>query len=163
MSFKKLIISIFFITFFLNTEALAVNQNTQDATLTPDKKLLFSIKRLVEKGMEWTKFSKGSKAGYYKDLTKERFAELDSVVKNKLLGEVQNSSQRFSSQVGVLSDFLQANKSELIKEKEGDIKLLKDYKQSLQGLRDYFPANSSYWMLVQHSINSIDLNLEKLK
>jgi hypothetical protein len=163
MSFKKLIVGILFVIFFLNSEVMAANQSSGNILVTPDKKLPFSIKRLFEKGIEFTKFSKQSKYEYYKNLTNERFIELDYVIKNKLLSEIQNSSQRLSSQVGKMSDLLQTKNSELAKQKEEAGKTLLGYKQPLQTLRDYFPANSSYWMLVQHTLNTIDLNLEKLK
>ena len=46
--------------------------------------------------------------------------------------------------------------------KQQVINLYKSYRIILEKLRDKYPANSSYWMLVQHIINSIDINLKKL-
>lgn len=163
--YKKLMAVFFvlFLSFVLNTKILAAELNLPQIMINPDKYLFFSIKRLIEKATLFIKLSKESRADYYGDLTLKRTAELKYVVDNKLLGEVEHSSQRLSYQVGVLSDYLTANKIELAKNKEITIDLFNNYKITLVNLRDKYPANSSYWMLIQHSINSVDLNLEKLK
>ena len=165
MSLKKklIIFFVFFLTISTTTKVFAAELNLPNTLINPDKYLFFGVKRLVEKVMIFTKLSKDSKTEYYKDLTLKRMAELKYVVENKLLGEVEQSSQRLSYQIGILSDYLNANKTELTKRKQTISDLLFSYKSVLENLRDKYPANSSYWMLVQHSMNSIDLNLEKLK
>ncbi len=161
----KKIVAIFFVFFliFFQGQILAFDLNLPSISVGPDKYVLFSAKRLFEKAIIFTKFSKKTKADFYKDLTLTRMAELKYVVEHKLIGEVEKSTQRLSFQVGILSDYTKENKIELANKIPAIQELLSSYKTPLETLRDKYPANSSYWMLVQHSINSINLNLDKLK
>lgn len=164
---QKSLLVMFFVLFLIiliQTKALAANGlSLPNTIINPDKYLFYSIKRLVEKAIVFTKFSKESKTNYYRDLTLKRMTELKYIVENNLLGEVEHSTQRLSYQVGIISDYINTNQTELKAEKKSIRDLLLSYKDLLSNLRDKYPANSSFWMLVQHSINSIDLNLEKLK
>lgn len=160
----KNLIAIFFVLFLLlnTTELYAAELDLPKNIITPDKYLLFSIKRLFEKGMIFIKFGNDSKADYYKDLTLERAGELEYVVENKFLGEIERASQRFAYQTGTLADFISQNKID--DQKNASIKdLFAKYKSFLANLRDKYPANSSYWLLIQQDIDSIDLNLAKMK
>lgn len=166
MLMTKIFSAIFFVLFFtavMSTEVLAAEIKLPTTSINPDKYLFFSIKRLIEKATLLTKLNKESKVTYYKGLTLTRMAELKYVVENNLLGEVERSTQRLSYQVGILSDYITVDNKELSNKKQDIKNLLIGFKKPLENLRDKYPANSSYWMLVQHSINSIDLNLEKLK
>lgn len=157
---------IFFVSIVLSMggQTLAAEDlELPNTIITPDKYLLYSFKRLMEKGIVFTKFSKDAKANYYTDLMTKRIAELKYVVENELGSEVERSTQRLSYQIGTLSDYITSNKQELDKKRQPLKELLIKYKELLANLRDHYPANSSFWMLVQHNINSIDLNLEKLK
>ncbi|MBU1032289.1 hypothetical protein KKE03_05225 [Patescibacteria group bacterium] len=163
-SYKKvpILFFVFFLVFFSPVNALASELNLPKTTINPDSYLLFNFKRLIEKGELFIKFSKESKVDYYNDLTLRRMSELKYVVENKLLGEVEKSTQRLSYQVGALSDYISTDRAELTKTVPSTKELLTNYKILLASLRDQYPANTSFWMLVQHTINSIDLNLEKL-
>ena len=155
---------VFFFIFFPDTKVLAVEVNLPNISITPNNYLLYSIKRVSEKVFLFTKISNEAKINYYKELTLKRLAELKYVVENKLIGEIQYSSQRLSYEVGTLSDFISVNKTKLTKNEAQNVKeLLTSFNSLLVSLRDKYPANSSYWMLIQHDINSIDINLEKLK
>lgn len=145
------------------TGVLATEVNLPNILVTPNNYLFYSLTRLTEKGLIFIKISKESKVDYFKNLTQKRLAELKYVVENKLLSEVQQSSQRLSYQIGILSDYLSTNQNQLSKQKLNTKNLLNSYKELLANLRDQYPANSNYWMLIQHNINSIDINLEKLK
>ncbi len=153
-------LTLLFIAF--SSVVLAADISLPQTTINPDKYLFFSVKRLVEKAAFYTKWTKESKTDYFRDLTLTRTAELKYVVENKLLGEVERSTQRLSYQVGTLSDFIATN-PQLQNKKQNVTNLLTGLKKPLENLRDKYPYGSSYWMLVQHSINSIDINLEKLK
>lgn len=145
------------------TKVFAAELNLPHLLVTPNNYIFYSLTRLTEKGLIFTKISKESKVDYFKKLTLKRLAELKYVVDNKLLGEIQQSSQRLSYQIGILSDYLSTNQNQLFKQKPDTKNLLNSYKELLANLRDKYPANSSYWMLIQHDINSLDINLEKLK
>ena len=89
-----------------------------------------------------------------------RLAELKYVVDKDYLDQVERSTQRVSYQVGVVTDYVIFKKINNKKQNLAD--LFKEDKIILEKLRDKYPANSSYWMLVQHVINSIDINLQKI-
>lgn len=121
----------------------------------------YPFKRLIEKGRERLVFSRDSKKSFYTSLLKTRLAELNFVVNNKMLSEIQSSSERFAYQAGILSE-------ELIKQnntsgKENLIKEFDTYSKFLDTLRDKYPANSSFWMLIQHDINTLKILSESLR
>lgn len=162
---NKIYFAIFLVLFFILTQnkILAQELGLPNTAINPDKYLLYSVKRLIEKGIILTKFSKNSKVDYFRDLTLKRLAELKFVIGKDLKNEIEHSSQRLSYQIGILSDYININEKELSEKKKVTSDLLVSFKSLLENLRDKYPANSSYWMLIQHNINSIDLNLEKLK
>lgn len=154
---------VFFLIFLTQTKVLAAEFTIPNTLINPNNYLIYSMKRLFEKTLLYTKLTKDSKANYYRDLAVTRIAELNAVVNQNLLSEVQQSTQRLSYEIGTLSDFVSANEKDLSKKKQGIIEFLSSLKGPLATLRDKYPANSAYWLLIQDNINSIDLNLEKLK
>lgn len=121
----------------------------------------YSFKRLWEKGLGQLMFSQNSKISFHKAQLKSRLAELKVVVDEKILSEVQRSSERFAYQAGILTN-------EIVKKDDPKIKgkLLEEFEKYdplLQKLRDRFEANSSFWMLVQHDINTLKILSERLK
>lgn len=158
----RVIFFVLLLVILVQPKSLAAELNLPNVTITPDKYLMYSGKRFLEKGIIFTKFNKDSKKDFYKELTLIRLAELKYVAEKKLLGEAQHSTQRLSYQIGVLSDYISSN-PELQKDKKSTTEFLLSFKELLGNLRDIYPANSPYWLLIQHNINSIDLNLEKLK
>jgi len=120
----------------------------------------YPFKRLAEKAGERLNFSEEQKISYYSSLLKKRLSELDFVTSNKVLSQIQGSSERFSFQAGVLTEIVEKKK---IDEKKKLIKIFEKYSKLLANLRDKYPANSSFWMLVQHDINSLSILSERLK
>ncbi len=167
----KIISSIFFVLFLIiltqtgvfQTKVFATELTLPKTIINPDFYLLYSIKRLFEKTIIITKLSRDSKVNYYRDLTLTRIAELKAIVDKNLLSEVEHTTERFSYQVGILSDYTAANKKEFPKKTEEIGNFLASLKSTLALLRDKYHANSAYWLLIQHNINSIDINLQKLK
>jgi|SRR3989344_1019658 len=121
---------------------------------------IYPLMRLGEKIFDRFQFNNEAKGKYYQDLFQKRLAELKFVVDNNYLDEIEKSSQRVSYQVGILTDLVVSHK--LSNKKSVIIDLYNDDKRILEKLRDKYHSNSSFWMLVQHSINSIDINLQKL-
>ena len=119
----------------------------------------YPVKRLFENLMEKFQFTNENKEKYYEDLLQKRLAELKYVVDKDYLDQVEKSTQRVSYQVGTLTDYVVGKK--LNNKKQSLVDLYKEDKIILEKLRDKYPANSSFWMLVQHIINSIDINLQK--
>lgn len=134
------------------------NLNLPSITINPGS-FYYPFKRLLEKGMERLQFSRKSKITFLKSQLRTRLAELNYVVDKKLLSEVQTSSERFAYYAGVLTE-------ELIREdknKEQTIEEFNKFSKFLEKLRDNYPANTSFWMLIQHDINSLKILSERLK
>lgn len=119
----------------------------------------YPVKRLFENLMEKFQFTNENKEKYYEDLSQKRLAELKYVIDRDYLDQVEKSTQRVSYQVGILTDYVVGKK--LNNKKQNLVNLYKEDKIILEKLRDKYPSNSSYWMLVQHIINSIDINQQK--
>lgn len=135
-----------------NIQVLADENNLQNPTVRPES-IYYPLYRFWEKAIEKSKFTDQSKVEYYQSLTDRRLIELNYVVKKNLLGEIQTSSERLSYYAALTKDAVKKiNHKEdiekLTKKFDADIKIL-------EKLRDKYAANSSYWMLIQHSINSL--------
>ncbi len=120
----------------------------------------YPFKRLIEKGRERLIFSQDQKRAFYANLLKTRLSELNYVTSKRFLSEIQRSSERFAYYAGVLVGITEQNK---VSEKEDLIKEFSKYSKFLEVLRDKYPANSSFWMLIQHDINTLSILSEQLK
>lgn len=163
---KKKILPIFLLAVFFICHPIIIkaendNINFQKEIITPGS-LLYSTKRLWEKGMSIFKFNGQSKINYEKSLLKIRIAELDYVVNNKILSEIQSSSQRVSYQAGILTeDILKQNQ---LQTKEEIIKEFEKYSKFLLILRDKFEnSDSSFWRLIQYDIESLKILSDRLR
>ena len=159
---KKIIFSIFIILILcqpLRVGAVEESITIKNESINPGS-FYYSFKRLWEKGIEKLQFTKQSKINFYQAQLKVKFAELNFVVENKLLSEVQQSSERFAFQAGILTDELVKQNS---KDREKFIKEFEAYGKFLEKLRDVYPANTSFWMLIQHDINTLSILAERLK
>lgn len=135
------------------------NLNLTPQSINPGD-FYFSFIRLLEKISYKFQFSNDSKFKYSSSLINKRISELGFIVKNRRLNEVQRSSERLAYQVGTLTDFLikQGNK-----QMKDQLKIkINTFFPVLSELRDNFPANSSFWMLIQHDINALKEYYEKL-
>lgn len=161
---KKIFLS-FFIIFLVIFQPVIIdaeeeNVNIKNELINPGS-FYYSFKRLWEKGIEKLQFSQPAKISFSQSQLKTRFAELNYVVEKKLLSEVQTSSERFAYQAGILTD--QLVKQNQFEDKEKFLKEFEQYGKFLPSLRDKYPANSSFWMLVQHDINTLNILSEHLK
>ncbi len=168
---KKIIFSIrrqallIFVIFLSICQPLVINAIEENLIIKSEAinpgSFYYSFKRLWEKGLERVQFSKQSKINFYQSQLKTRLAELNYVVERRLLSKVQTSSERFAYQAGVLAEEVKVqNKTE---EKQNLIKQFGVYSNFLAVLRDNYPANTSFWMLVQHDINSLNILSDQLK
>ena len=164
ISGKRIIFSIFVIYLIL-CQPLVIQASEESISLkneviTPGS-FYYSFKRLWEKGLEKLQFSRESKITFYQSQLQTRLSELKNYLENKVLSEVQTCSERFSYYAGILTDELvKQNKSG---EKEKIIKEFEKMQKFLEGLRDKYPANTSFWMLVQHDINTLKILSDTLK
>lgn len=121
--------------------------------------------KLIEKATLLLKFNDQDKANYYRNLTEKRLAELELTIKRKDYQKkdflIEQTSSRYASYVGVTADFIIKHK--LSQPKELFLKDLVRHKQILAGLRDNFPANSGWWLLVAQDIDTTDIFSDQLK
>lgn len=164
VSVKKIFFSVFMV-FLILGNSLTVSAFEESIVLKNEiinpGSFYYPLKRLWEKGLVRLQFSSQSKNTFYESQLRTRLAELKFVVEKNFLSEVQTSSERFAYQAGILSE-------ELIKQnntsgKENLIKEFAAYGKFLDGLRDKYPANSSFWMLIQHDINTLKILSESLR
>lgn len=158
--FLPLLLLLFFL-FQLASPALAEEHWSVKKEIINPGSFYYSLKRLWERSLEMIQFSEKGRLAFYHSQLKTRFSELNYVVESKLLSEVQQSTERFAYTAGILTDELikQANSSD----KEKIIKEFENYSKSLEQLRDKYPANTSFWMLIQHDINTLNILSDKLK
>lgn len=121
----------------------------------------YPFKRLIEKGRERVTFSQEGKISLYKSLLKIRLSELKYVVNKKILSEVQGSSERFAYTAGILAEEVKMQNQ--TDQKKNLIREFGLYSKFLETLRDKYPANSSFWMLIQHDINSLKILSDSLR
>lgn len=160
---KSVLVTLVILLFFqgLSQTIFATSDfNISKQTINPGS-IYYPLKRLIEKILVNFQIDPKSKASFYENLVQTRLAELKYVAEKNYLDQVERSSQRVSYQVGILTDYLIAQE---LDDKKGQIvNLYGQDKVILEQLRDKYPANSSFWMLIQHVINSINLNLEKFE
>lgn len=135
------------------------NLNLPSTIINPGS-FYYPLKRLFEKGQEKILLNSQSKLDFYRSQLKTRLAELNYVVEKKILSEVQSASERFAYQAGILSEVI---KKQTVKDREGTIKTFQSYNLLLEKLRDKYKANTSFWMLIQHDINSLNILSDQLK
>ena len=165
-SIARFLILSFFVIMLFSTPfdliyANEVEQLDLPKTTVNPGSIYYSFKRLFEKGQEKLLFSQQSKKSFYESLVKTRLSELNYVIDKKALSEVQRSSERFAYQAGILTE--EVIKQNQINDKENLIKEFDRYNKFLSSLRDKYPANSSFWMLVQHDINTLNILSNRLK
>ncbi|MBI2596882.1 hypothetical protein HYW41_01885 [Candidatus Daviesbacteria bacterium] len=158
---KKIIIVLLFLVLVPSISAQELEKINLPAQVVNPGDFYYSAIRLWEKITERFQFNNDAKFRYSSSLIDKRVSELIFVIKDKRLDEVQRSSERLAYQVGVLTEFLIKQKSS--QEKEQLRAKINGFLPALSELRDAYPANSSYWMLVQHDINSFKEYSEKLK
>lgn len=150
---KKVILLIFLFLSFQTTYAAEFEKLNLSSQWVNPGDFYYSPIRLWEKIVEKLQFNNSAKFKYYSFLIDKRMAEIGFVVKNQRLDEVQRSSERFAYQVGTLTDFLVKQNDEQMKKQTKE--KINKFTPALSELRDNFPANSSFWMLIQHDINSL--------
>lgn len=159
---KKLLLfslAIFIITYPMSVNAYEEAVSLKTESINPGS-FYYPFKRLWEKSRAKIFFNRESRVEFNESLLKTRLAELNYVVERKFLSEVQTSSERFAYQAGILTE-------ELVKasqdKKEEALKSYDQFTKLLEKIRDNYPANSAYWMLVQHDINTLSILSGRLK
>lgn len=121
----------------------------------------YPLKRAWEKMRLFFTFGSENKLNFQQVLLGKRLSELKFVVDKKDLSVLETTSQRFSYQAGTVVE--QLKKSGKDEKKAEVLEDFAKYQPVLENLRDQYPANSSFWMLLQHSINTLKILSDQLK
>lgn len=117
--------------------------------------------RLQEKITLFFKFSSQDKARYQKDLIEKRMAELEFVINSGQGDLIEEVSSRYAAYVGKFSDYVVSKN--VTDEKHQFLVMFDSHLKILEELRDHFPSNSGFWLLLQHDINTVKIFSEKIK
>lgn len=162
--FIILSIILLFLTVYLSNprSSFAVENNTsiKNEMINPGS-FYYSFKRIWEKFALFVLFWPQSKLNYENQLLDIRMAEFKKIAEGRELGEFQKSSERLSYQAGILTDQIKDSENE--QDKQELKNKFSSLNKILPGLRDLYPANSSFWMLVQHNINTLEILSGQLK
>lgn len=121
---------------------------------------LYPFKRLWEKVSYKLVFSESSKIEFQKKLVEKRLAELKMLTDNKNYDQIERSAQRFAYQAGVQTDLVAKSSNE---QKKLTLDDYENYKKVLARIRDSFEAQSTYWLVSQQDIDTLNILSEKLK
>jgi hypothetical protein len=148
---------------FLCSARITLAISPENYNLTGQKTLpsspSYSFKRIKEKGLMIIKITSESKFKYSKLLLEKRLSELVSLIDVKEPSLITGSSQRFSYQAGILADL----NSKLKSSQKNEIEIIfEEYKKILSELRDNYPANSAYWLLIQQNIDTLNILFDKM-
>ncbi len=140
--------------------AESISQSIKEPLIKPNGGFYYIVKRGYEKILEKFQFSDNSKLNYRQNLLITRLSELKYVAERKDIGELQQSTERFSyeaGKVGQLAEKLSSSDKTSVQNK------FKEYQPVLEQLRDLYVYDSSYWKLIQYDIDTLDILSKKLK
>lgn len=164
---KRLIVIFLNFAILLNSNSVLAQEELSQATVSALVKKIDHIANIRERIQErinlFFKFSNDAKADYQKELAEKRLAEVFYVVESEKGDFIEETTSRYSTYLGRLTETLVKNK--LASKKDDTLKMLDEHKMVLNELVKYFESNSGFWLLIMHNINSIDIyksQLEKL-
>lgn len=152
MTKLSLAILIVFLT-IIYTPNLVIAENIPDINAVKLENInpgspYYVFKRLEENiKLNYLIKDKNKKAKYLSEILDKRFNELVYVVKNDKKGIFENATSRYISTIGLILEKYKYIDSNLDEQTT-------NYVTILSQLRDLYPANSSYWLLVQYTIDT---------
>lgn len=92
-------------------------------------------------------FGEKNKAKYSEELLDIRLRELVHAVRNNQIGYLENVANRYTNQAGIIIEkYLKI---------DPDVKSQSEkYIPILETLRDHYPANSPYWLMIQYAVDT---------
>lgn len=126
--------------------------------INPDRDILYKIKRVKEKLSEIVtkQFNKSNLGNYYLDTSGMRLAEYAYIIRENKMGQIETSSSRYVSFIGMLS----ANTNSL------DIDNAKNKLNShiaiLQELSTKYHYDTAEWRFVQQALESAKVLLSNI-
>jgi hypothetical protein len=160
--FSLTIVVCFFLLFSrinitLAQDNLAKERGVQLETVNPDSFLRYNLKRLPEKIKLFSLsfFRKDQKVPYLIELTNKRLAEFSYVINNSKMSYLENSSSRYVTFIGLLSNEISKNGGYASQIKGG----LESHLPVLIRLRDNYPQDTAEWRFVQQAYESTQVLL----
>lgn len=162
----KMVKRIFLLTVLLAVFAFPLNMEVQAAESSASSgikvdKVSNVLDRFSERVHGWFKFSGEDKANYQLGLIEKRLAELQYVIDDGQGDLIEEVSSRYATYVGRFSDDLIPKK--LSAENAKYLVMFESHLKILPELRDHFPSNSGWWLLLQHDINTVQIFSDKIK
>lgn len=117
--------------------------------------------RIWERITLFFKFSNNDKVGYEKYLVQKRFAELKYVIDDGQGNMIEETSSRYSTYLGRLTDRIVRNK--MVDKKEEVLKIFESQLPVLEELLSRQEYNSGFWLLLQHDVNYLKLYIDQIK
>lgn len=109
------------------------------------------IEKIQEKFTLIFKFSKQNKADYHQYLAEKRFAEFKYAVDNDKYDLIEETSSRYTSYLGRLSEYvLEKN---IISKKDSLLSMYDTHIKIITELQKQYEYDSAWWLLSQHGIN----------
>ncbi|QQG47064.1 MAG: hypothetical protein HY044_02895 [Candidatus Woesebacteria bacterium] len=119
------------------------------------------FEKIGEKITLFLKFSKTSKVDFYEYLAEKRLAEISYVIEANQIDSVEPTASRYSTYIGVLTNYVEANK---VTSKKGDlVKMFERHSKILTNLQSKFKHDSGWWLAIQNDINNTKTFSEKIK
>lgn len=119
------------------------------------------VEKFKEKITLFFKFSNSDKYDYQKYLINKRLSELKYVVESKQGNLIEETSSRYSTYLGTLSEFVIKNKLSI--KKEDTLAVFLEHIKIIEKLQEEYESESVFRMLLQHDINTLKLFSEKFK
>lgn len=160
---RKIFLILFLALFiFLPNLAFAdINQESTPSFKVKVEKVSNVIDRLKEKITLFFKFNSDDKLNYQQQLVEQRLGELDYVIRDGQGDFIEEVSSRYAAYVGRLSESVLSSKNN---NKRGEvIRMFNNHLPILAVMRDNFPANSGFWLLLQHDINTVRIYSAKIQ
>lgn len=161
---KKLSFLFILSVFLLFPKSLFAEEVIQESSPTSQIKVdhvANVMDRLKEKITLFFKFSITDKILYQQQLVEKRLAELKYVINDGQGDMIEEVSSRYAAYVGKFSEEVISKGTAADREKI--LTMYSSHSVMLETLRDHFPANSGFWLLLQHDINTIQIYTEKIK
>lgn len=156
-------ISIIVLVLFISQLSVTFAQakdSTASSGIIQVERVANSRDRIWERVTLFFKFSTNDKADYEKYLVEKRFAELKYAFDNGLGDYIEESSSRYSSYLGRLTELVVKNK--MVDKKEEILKMFSIQMPLLEELLASQEYESGFWLLLQHNINYLRLYRDQI-
>lgn len=129
---------------------------------SPDNPLFFGLKRAQENVFLGLKTDPRSKVNYLSSILDSRLKEFENIINNKSNKYIWNSSLRYSSFAGQITDLIiENNLTDMVDPYKNQ---LEDHKKKLDELYVAYPKNTDdvEWKYILDAINYLNAYLDKL-